>query len=91
MPPTNRGVPSLSIILISEDFAASEFEWDQEQVVALATTDRNGNFQFARPLAFNTPYSVVIEADGYIPHAADFFEFKPEQPNANITIQMVRG
>ena len=88
---TNRGVPSLSIILISEDFAASEFEWDQEQVVALATTDRNGNFQFARPLAFNTPYSVVIEADGYIPHAADFFEFKPEQPNANITIQMVRG
>ncbi len=88
---TRRGVPSLTIVLVSEDFAASEFEWNQEQVVDLATTDRNGNFQFARPLAFDTPYSVVIEADGYIPHAADVFDFEPDQPNANITIQMVRS
>ena len=88
---TQQGIPSLTIVLISEDFDASEFVWSQEQVEALATTDRNGEFQFARPLAFDTPYSVVVEADGYIPNSADVFQFGPEQPSADITIEMVRG
>ena len=88
---TQHGIPSLSIVLISENFDASEFVWNQEQVVALATTDRNGEFQFARPLAFDTPYSVVIEADGYIPNFADVFDFDANQPSADITIEMVRG
>ncbi len=88
---TQKGIPNITIVLISEDYAASEFEWKQEQVVDLVSSDRNGVFQFTRPLAFDTPYSVVIEADGYIPHAADGFSFKPSQPNANITIEMVRG
>ena len=88
---TQQGIPSLTIVLVSEDFDASEFVWNQEQVVALATTDRNGEFQFARPLAFDTPYSVVIEADGYIPNFADVFEFDPNQPSADLTIEMVRG
>ena len=88
---TRRGIPSLSIVLISEDFDASEFAWNQEQVVALATTDRNGEFQFARPLAFDTPYSVVIEADGYIPNFADVFDFEASEPSVDITIEMVRG
>lgn len=88
---TQQGIPSLTIVLISEDFDASEFAWNQEQVVALATTDRNGEFQFARPLAFDTPYSVVIEADGYIPNFADVFDFDPNQPSADITIEMARG
>ena len=88
---TQQGIPSLSIVLVSEDFDASEFVWNQAQVVALATTDRNGDFQFARPLAFDTPYSVVIEADGYIPNFADVFDFDPNQPGADITIEMVRG
>lgn len=88
---TKRGIPNVTIVLISEDFAASEFEWTQEQVVDLVTSDRHGAFQFSRPLAFDTQYSVVIEADGYIPHAADGFSFNQSQPNVNITIEMVRG
>ncbi len=88
---TQKGLPNITIVLISEDFAASEFEWIQEQVVDLATSDRNGDFQFARPVAFDTPYSVIIEADGYIPHAADGFSFDQSQPDAEITIEMVRG
>ncbi len=88
---TQQGISSLTIVLISEDFDASEFVWNEEQVVALATTDRNGEFQFARPLAFDTPYSVVIEADGYIPNFADVFRFDTNQPSAEITIEMVRG
>jgi hypothetical protein len=88
---TRRGIPSVTIVLISEDYAASEFEWKEDQVFALATTDRNGQFQFARPLAFDTYYSIVIEADGYIPHAADEFDFSVDQPYADIEIAMVRG
>lgn len=88
---TKVGIPNITIVLISEDYAASEFEWKQEQVVDLVTSDRNGLFQFTRPLAYDTPYSVVIEADGYIPHAADGFIFRPNQPSADITIEMVRG
>ncbi|MCY3781769.1 MAG: trypsin-like peptidase domain-containing protein [Chloroflexi bacterium] len=88
---TQKGISDITIALISEDYAASEFEWKQEQVVDLVTSDRNGVFQFPRPLAFDTPYSVVIEADGYIPLAADGFIFRRGQPNADVTIEMVRG
>ncbi|MCY4145457.1 MAG: trypsin-like peptidase domain-containing protein [Chloroflexi bacterium] len=88
---TERGISGVTIVLISEDYAASEFVWREDQIVALATTDRRGRFQFARPLAFDTFYSVVIEADGYIPHAADEFLYEPDQPFADIRIEMVRG
>lgn len=88
---TGRGLPSITIAMISADYTASEFEWREDQIYALATTDRNGDFQFARPLAFDTFYSVVIEADGFIPHAADEFRFFADQPYADIEIAMVRG
>lgn len=88
---TRQGIPNISIALISEDYAASEFEWRGEQLVDLTTSDRNGAFQFARPLAFDTNYSVVIEADGYIPQAADGFSFPQTQASAHITIEMARG
>ena len=88
---TQLGIPSVTIILISEDYSASDFEWKQEQVSALATTDRNGDFQFDRPLSFDTPYSVVIEAEGYLPLAADGFEFGSDERIADIQIELVRG
>ncbi len=88
---TQRGIPGVTIVLISEDYAASEFVWREDQIVALATTDRRGRFQFARSLEFDTLYSVVIEADGYIPHAADEFRYEADEPFADIRIEMVRG
>ncbi len=88
---TLDGIASVTIVLIGEDYAAGEFEWIQEQVVDLALTDRNGNFRFSRPLSPDTPYSVVIEADGYLPQTADGFQFTLDQRNADITIELVRG
>ena len=88
---TGNGIPSVTIVLVSEDYAANEFVWRQEQVFDMATTDRNGDFQFARPLSFDTPYSVVVEADGYLPLAADGFEFGADQPYVEISIDLVRG
>jgi len=88
---TRIGIPSVTIVLVSEDYAASEFLWREDQIFALATSDRNGDFQFARPLAFDTYYSMVIEADGYIPLAADEFDFSADQPYAEIEIAMAPG
>ena len=88
---TLAGISGVTIVLIGEDYAAGEFEWIQEQVVDLALTDRNGDFRFSRPLAHDTPYSVVIEADGYLPQTADGFEFSLDESSADITIELVRG
>lgn len=88
---TQLGIPSVTIILISEDYSVSDFEWNQEQISALATTDRNGDFQFDRPLSFDTPYSMIIEAEGYIPLTADGFEFGPNERIVDIEIELVRG
>ena len=88
---SRRGIPDVTIALISEDYAASEFEWRQDQLVDLVNSDRNGDFQFGRPLAYDANYSVVIEADGYIPQAADGFSFSRSQPSPDIIIEMARG
>ena len=88
---TQLGIPSVTIILVSEDYSVSDFEWNQEQISALATTDRNGDFQFDRPLSFDTPYSIIIGAEGYIPLTADKFEFSPNERIVDIEIELVRG
>ncbi len=88
---TLTGIANVTIVLISEDYSASEFEWKAEQVFATSTTDRNGDFQFARPLAANTPYSVIVAADGYLPLAADSFQFEADQRAVDITMELVRG
>ena len=88
---TRRGIPSVAIMLVSADYTASEFEWREDQLYAFARSDRNGDFQFARPLAVDVDYSIVIEADGYIPHAADSFKFSADQPYASIEIVMAHG
>ncbi len=88
---TRLGIPNVSVILITEDFSVGDFVWNQEQVFAIATTDRNGQFQFDRPLSLETPYSVIIEAQGYLPIAADGFELDEEVGNTlDIIIEMVR-
>ncbi len=88
---TLNGISSVTIVLISEDYAANEFEWRADQVFATTITDRNGNFQFARPLVADTPYSVIVAADGYLPLAADSFQYDADQRAADITIELVRG
>ena len=88
---TQAGIPSVTIILVGADYSVSDFEWKQEQIEALARTDRNGDFQFARPLSFDTLYSVIIEADGYMPMAADGIEFPSDERRVDARIELVRG
>ena len=88
---TGKGIPSVTIALISEDYAAAEFEWRAEQVSALATSDRNGDFQFALPLQADTPYSVVVAADGYLPLSADGFSYSADVRSATLDLELTRG
>lgn len=88
---TLNGIPSVTIVLIGEDYSADEFEWKQEQVFATSMTDRNGEFQFDRPLVANTPYSIIVAADGYLPLSADSFQFGADQRAVDITMELVRG
>ena len=88
---TREGIPGVTFILISEDFSIEDFVWNQEQIYAMATTDRNGRFQLDRLLQFGAPYSVMIQAEGYLPVSADGIEVDSETENPKeISIPLTR-
>jgi hypothetical protein len=75
---TGRGLEGVTFVLISDQFSVGDFTWLQEQIYALAITDRNGFFEIDRPLRIGAPYSAIIATDGYLPVAADGLEVAPE-------------
>jgi S1-C subfamily serine protease len=88
---TGNGIPGVTFVLISDQFSVSDFTWNQDQVYALAITDRNGRFEIDRPLQVGAPYSVIIAAQGYLPVSADGFEVKPEDASPiEMSIPLVR-
>lgn len=94
---TNEGVADVTFVMISEDFSVVDFIWDSEQIYAIGTTDRNGNFELDRLLELSTddrivPYSVMIRADGYLPVELDGFVVDAETDNPlNLTIFLKRS
>lgn len=90
---TNIGIAGASIIIITEEFSASDFtrDWRQDQVFALAVTDRDGAFQIDRLLQPEIPYSLVITAEGYLPITADGVELSLDNHPLDIPIYMTRG
>lgn len=89
---TGKGIPGVTFILISANFSVREFVWDQNQIYALAVTDRNGRFQIDRPLEFGAPYSVMVATEGYLPVSVDGVRVTPETPNPlEIVIELTRG
>lgn len=76
-----RGIPGVTFVLITEDFSIADFTWSQEQIYALAITDRNGEFIVDRLLQLRSPYSVLISATGYLPLAVDGFLLREDSPN----------
>ncbi len=75
------GLPGVNFVLITEDYSIADFEWRQDQIFATAQTDRNGDFEVERLLQRNTLYSVIINADGWLPLAADAYRFDDGAPN----------
>ena len=70
---SGEGIAGATFVLISEDFSIADFVWDSEQIYALAVADANGRFEIDRPLEFDSPYSVYVVAEGYLPIAQDGF------------------
>ncbi|MBZ0283303.1 MAG: serine protease [Anaerolineae bacterium] len=93
---TEQGIPGVMVIVITEDFSVGEFLWDQNQVYALAVTDRNGFFEVDRPLELSNEnttvaYSAIIAADGYLPINADGITVDAETENPlNMIIYLTR-
>jgi hypothetical protein len=94
---TRAGIPGVSVLLISEDYSVADFlrDWQQEQLYAMAVTDRNGRFEIDRPLQRNVPYSILVIAEGYLPIAADGVrvtdENNPDNTAFDIQLFLTRG
>lgn len=91
---SREGVPGVSVLLISEDYSVSDFtqDWNQNQLFATATTDRNGRFEINLPLQRDVQYSVVLLAEGYLPITADGVEITdeihPDNSPIDITLEL---
>jgi hypothetical protein len=89
---TGLGVAGATIFILSAEFSVSDFDATEGQLYISTVTDRDGRFQFSRPLQFGIPYSIIISADGYLPINADGLTVKPETENPlEIDIYMTRG
>lgn len=89
---TGNGIEGATFYLISEQFAVSDFVWNFNQLYAIAVTDRNGRFEIDRPLQLEVPYSVLVEANGYLSKGLDGFRLNEENDNPlDIFISMVRS
>ncbi len=75
---TSQGIAGATFVLISEDFSVADFVWDQEQIYALAVTDQDGNFEIDRPIQLDSPYSVYVVAQGYLPVTGDGYTITRE-------------
>lgn len=78
---TNQGIAGASVMLLGEQYSVEDFVYRGDQLFATTTTDREGRFQFNRPLTYGTPYSIIINARGYLPLTADGFEMADNTPN----------
>ncbi len=75
------GLEGIHLILLTEDYSISEFEWREDQIFATARSDQEGNFEVQRLLQRNTPYSILVQAEDWLPLAADSYLFGDEAPD----------
>lgn len=89
---TGLGVAGVTIFILSAEFSVTDFVANANQLYATTVTDRDGRFQFSRPLQFGIPYSIIISADGYLPINADGLEVDAATDNPlELDIYMTRG
>ncbi len=84
------GIQGVSVMLISEDYSVADFtrDWNQAQLIATATTDRNGRFEVTVPLQRGALYSIVLLAEGFLPITADGVEITDENHPDNSPIDI---
>lgn len=88
---SGNGLEGIHLILLTEDFSIADFEWREEQVFATARSDQDGNFEVQRLLQRNIPYSILVQAEGWLPLAADSYLFGNDAPDPiELVIPMTR-
>jgi len=89
---TGLGISGATIFILSEEFSVTDFEATANQLYTTTVSDRDGRFQFSRPLRFAIPYSIIISVDGYLPINADGLEVDSKTANPlELDIYMTRG
>lgn len=68
---TGKGVAGVMVIVIKGTVLTREFTWDKAEVVELAISDSQGQFQLNRLLPRNQTYNMLVVAQGYLPMSAD--------------------
>ena len=62
---TGRPVPNAMVVILNEGLTWATAKFDQSEVYDLVYTDRNGFYQFKRPLVREVRHSFGISAKGY--------------------------
>ncbi len=90
---TRVGIPGVTVLVISDQFSVADFTeaWSADQVYSMAVTDSSGTFQIDRLLQPNTPYSIFIVAEGYLPISADAVELAPDIDSIDVPIYLTHG
>ncbi|WP_162909946.1 trypsin-like peptidase domain-containing protein [Aggregatilinea lenta] len=93
---TGQGVPGAMFIVLEPEFSVEDFTWDQTQVLGSSMADSEGRFQIPVLLPRGTEdepvlYSVLVQAEGYLPVSADGIEVNDTTPSpVDLTIRLTR-
>jgi S1-C subfamily serine protease len=68
---TQRGVAGVMFIVIRGNVVTREFTWNMSEVVEIAITDSQGQFQLNRLLPRGQTYNLLVVGRGYLPLATD--------------------
>lgn len=68
---TNKGIQGAVFIVLVPGVTIDSFQWVEDEVFAVAETDRNGNYTLSAPLVRGETYSMIVGAEGYSMIAED--------------------
>jgi len=90
---TKRGIPGALFLVLRPGITVDAFRWKEEQVYALAESDRRGYFELPARLRRGETYSWIIAAQGYKPILEDGIAIPADVASPyelNITLQRAK-
>lgn len=93
---TGQGISGAMFIVLEPEYSVEDFTWDQSQVLGTSTADSEGRFQVPLLVPRGTEdepvlYSVLVQAEGYLPVSADGIEVGDTTPSpVDLTIRLTR-
>ncbi len=91
---TGEGIPGAMFIVLLPEYSVEDFTWNASQVLGTSLADSAGRFQIPVLLPRGTEdepllYSVLIQAEGYLPVSADGIEVNQTTPSpVELTVEL---